>query len=94
MSPRTTLPEVGRSSSAAQCSSVLLPDPEGPMTAVKLPLASSMLTWSSAVTAVGPDPYALDTEISWTAGRFRVGLGRLARVGRASAVRDLSMPRR
>src|SRR4029453_14162410 len=68
MLPRITLPEVGRSSPAAQCSNVLLPDPDGPITAVKLPLASPTLTSSSAVTAFGPEPYTLDTDSSWTAG--------------------------
>ena len=37
LSPRCTLPEVGRSRPAADCSSVDLPDPEGPMTAVNVP---------------------------------------------------------
>jgi hypothetical protein len=35
---------------------VLLPDPDGPMTAVKLPLGSVMVTSRSAVTALAPLP--------------------------------------
>ena len=68
VSPSRTTPWVGRSSPAAQCRNVLLPDPDGPMTAVKLPRANEMLTSSSAVTAPPPDPYTLDTEASSTAG--------------------------
>ena len=45
-----TWPSVGSSSPAMQCSSVDLPDPEAPTTAVKLPSGRSASTWSRAVT--------------------------------------------
>jgi hypothetical protein len=35
---------------------VLLPDPDGPITAVKLPLGNAMVTSRSAVTAPAPLP--------------------------------------
>ena len=41
MSPRKTRPDVSESSPARQCISVLLPDPDGPMTAVKRPAGSA-----------------------------------------------------
>jgi hypothetical protein len=50
---------VAVSSPARQCSSVDLPEPDGPITAVNDPVAISMLTPSSAVTAAGPLPYRL-----------------------------------
>ena len=37
--PSRTAPDVGESRPAAQCRNVLLPEPDGPMTAVKLPPA-------------------------------------------------------
>ena len=46
-----TVPALGRSSPAAQCSRVLLPDPDGPMTAVKVPAKKSRSPVSSARTA-------------------------------------------
>jgi hypothetical protein len=55
-SPRWTVPEVGRSRPAAQCMKVLLPEPEGPMTAVKLPLGRAKVTSRSAWTALAPLP--------------------------------------
>ena len=45
------VPEVGRSSPAAHCSSVDLPDPETPSTAVNEPAANDSDTRSSAGTA-------------------------------------------
>ena len=39
-----------------QCMSVDLPEPEGPMTAVKRPLGISTVTSSRARTAVSPEP--------------------------------------
>ena len=45
-----TCPLVGSSRPAMQCSSVDLPDPEAPTTAVKLPSGRSASTWSRAVT--------------------------------------------
>src|SRR5262249_48922759 len=44
---------------AMQCISVDLPDPEGPITAVKRPRSNSTLTPSSAPTATSPLPYVL-----------------------------------
>jgi hypothetical protein len=55
-SPRWIDPEVGRSRPAAQWRKVLFPDPEGPITAVKEPLASVSDSSRSAATAFGPRP--------------------------------------
>ncbi len=49
-------PEVGRSSPAADCSSVDLPEPDGPITAVNVPRAKSSVTPSSARTTPSPEP--------------------------------------
>jgi hypothetical protein len=54
-SSHDTDPPVGRSIPAAQCSNVLLPEPDGPITAVNVPGANRSVTWSSACT-VGPGP--------------------------------------
>ena len=51
-----TSPEVGRSSPARMCMRVDLPEPDGPMTAVSWPLATSTETPRSASTAVSPSP--------------------------------------
>jgi hypothetical protein len=51
-----TWPEVGRSIAAATCSSVVFPDPDGPITAVNCPDAKPIVTLSSAVTARLPEP--------------------------------------
>ncbi|GAB3905167.1 hypothetical protein GCM10027612_74260 [Microbispora bryophytorum subsp. camponoti] len=67
MPPITTVPDVGRSSPAAQCSSVDLPEPEGPITAVKVPWPKPRVTPSRAVTAPGPEPYTTRTVSSRTA---------------------------
>ena len=56
VSPSATVPEVGRSSPAATCRNVLLPDPDGPMIAVNDPRGSAMLIPSSATTAPSPSP--------------------------------------
>ena len=56
VSPRNTWPEVGRSSPASMCSSVDLPEPEGPMIAVNWPSTRPTLTSSSAVTVASPLP--------------------------------------
>ena len=68
VSPSATVPEVGRSSPAATCRNVLLPEPDGPMIAVNDPGASSTLTPSSATTAPSPWPWTLRTSRSATAG--------------------------
>ena len=51
-----TVPEVGLSSPARMCMSVDFPEPEGPITAVSLPLAMSSEIPRSASTAVSPAP--------------------------------------
>ena len=51
-----TLPSVGRSSPARMCISVDLPEPDGPMTAVRRPAATSRSTPRSALTQVSPEP--------------------------------------
>ena len=48
--PMNTSPRVGRSRPAMQCIRVDLPEPEGPMTAVKLPLPIATVTSSTATT--------------------------------------------
>jgi hypothetical protein len=72
--PSSTSPPLGRSRPAAHCRNVLLPEPEGPMTAVKLPRGSARSTPRSACTAASPRPYVRVTERSSTAG-FGAGLG-------------------
>ncbi len=59
VSPSHTCPADTVSSPARQCISVDLPDPDGPMTAVKRPRAMSTSTESRASTVVSPEPYAL-----------------------------------
>src|SRR4051794_8156194 len=68
VSPSATVPEVGRSSPAATCRSVLLPDPDGPMMAVNDPRANPTLMPSSAMTAASPSPWTLRTSRRATAG--------------------------
>ncbi len=51
-----TRPAVGRSRPARMCMSVDLPEPEGPITAVNSPLATSIETPRRASTAVSPAP--------------------------------------
>ena len=51
-----TVPEVGRSSPARMCISVDLPEPDGPMMALKRPRSNSTLTPASASTAAAPSP--------------------------------------
>jgi hypothetical protein len=52
----TAVPDVGRSRPARRCMSVDLPEPDGPMMAVKAPAGKSTVTPSSAVTAAPPSP--------------------------------------
>ena len=54
--PIWTSPLVGRSSPAATCSSVLLPEPDGPMMAVNVPGANAAVTLRSACTGSAPRP--------------------------------------
>ena len=54
--PILTDPEVGVSRPARQCIKVDLPEPEGPMMAVKWPLSKLTSTPSRAWTAVSPLP--------------------------------------
>ncbi len=65
-SPRWTLPAVGRSRPAAQWRNVLLPDPDGPITAVNDPRANPKETSRRAATLVPPLPYILLTDDSRT----------------------------
>ena len=51
-----TSPEVGLSSPARMCMSVDLPEPEGPMTAVRRPAVMSTETPRRASTAASPSP--------------------------------------
>ena len=51
-----TSPEVGWSSPARMCISVDLPEPDGPITAVRRPAAMSSETPRRASTAVSPSP--------------------------------------
>ncbi len=51
VSPSATVPDVGRSSPAATCRNVLLPEPDGPMMAVNDPRENPTLTPSRATTA-------------------------------------------
>ena len=51
-----TSPEVGVSRPARMCMSVDLPEPDGPMTAVRRPAAMSTETPRRASTAVSPSP--------------------------------------
>jgi hypothetical protein len=52
---------------------VLLPEPDGPITAVKVPLGRLAETLSSARTALPPVPYTLLTASRRTAGAAVVG---------------------
>jgi hypothetical protein len=56
VSPRYTSPDVGRSRPARTCSSVDLPEPEGPMIAVNSPSPRPTLTLSRAATVLSPVP--------------------------------------
>ena len=58
-SPTVTVPSVTESRPARQCISVDLPDPEGPMMAVKCPCSISMSTSLRATTRASPSPYTL-----------------------------------
>ena len=55
-SPTKVWPEVGRSRPAMQCISVDLPDPDGPMTAVKRPRSKVTSIPASAWTVACPVP--------------------------------------
>ena len=59
VSPMKTRPLVSSSSPARQCIRVDLPEPDGPMMAVKPPTANSTSTRSRATTALSPLPYVL-----------------------------------
>ena len=54
VSPISTVPDVRVSSPATLCISVDLPEPDGPMMAVKRPVANSTDTPSRARTSVSP----------------------------------------
>ena len=55
-SPMKAEPEVSESRPAVQCSSVDLPDPDGPMMAVNSPVGNATVTPSRARTSVTPLP--------------------------------------
>src|SRR3712207_2143997 len=76
VSPSVTVPDVGRSSPAATCRKVLLPDPDGPMIAVNDPRANPTLTPSRATTAPSPWPWTLRTSRRATAGAGMPSAGR------------------
>src|SRR5471032_2605189 len=59
-----TEPEVGLSRPERMCMRVDLPDPDGPMTAVSRPRATSTDTSRRAVTAVSPSPYCRTTPVA------------------------------
>src|SRR3954447_20019331 len=59
-SPTHTEPLVSESSPASVCMSVDLPEPDGPMIAVKRPVAKSTLMSSRARTWASPLPYTLE----------------------------------
>src|SRR5262245_7972571 len=62
----STRPLLGRSNPAAQCSSVLFPDPDAPTTAVKLPAANPTLTSARATVRPPPRPNQRDTPSNTT----------------------------
>ena len=79
-----TDPTVSVSRPARQCISVDLPEPDGPMMAVKWPAANSTVTSSSARTSVSPLPYTFSASTARAAGAGvtgRRGDGRGVRVG-------------
>ena len=65
---RAIVPEVADSRPARQCMRVDLPDPEGPMIAVKRARAMETSTPSSAVTAFSPRPKTLNRARAVTTG--------------------------
>ena len=66
-SPMNACPELRRSSPAAHCMSVDLPDPDGPMIAVNRPGSKPTVTPSSARTSASPEPYTLVAPRTWAA---------------------------
>src|SRR4051794_37924355 len=68
------LPDVARSRPAASWSSVDLPEPEGPMTAVKVPRSNPSVTPSSARTAPSPRPNTRTRSCTWTTALVWTGL--------------------
>jgi hypothetical protein len=56
VAPTKTRPLVTESNPAMMCMSVDLPEPLGPITAVKRPAGIPTVTPSSAMTRFGPDP--------------------------------------
>ena len=93
-SPTKARPAVSVSSPARQCSSVDLPDPDGPMIAVNRPAGNSTVTSSRAVTAVSPVPYTLIACSARTAAPVLVvELRHAPIVGRWTAVRVVGQAR-
>ena len=58
---KKTLPPVGYSSAPSMCKSVDLPEPLGPVIAVKLPCSKARLISCTACTAVSPEAYVLES---------------------------------
>ena len=73
-SPISTFPSVSRSSPAMQCRSVDLPDPDGPMIAVKRPVSKSTVMPSRALTAASPSPYTFTASTARAAARTFVSV--------------------
>ena len=46
-----------------QCMSVDLPEPDGPMMALKRPVSNATVTWSTATTTLSSAPYTLQASI-------------------------------
>jgi SAM-dependent methyltransferase len=72
---------VGRSSPARMCMSVDLPDPEGPMMALKRPRSNSTATPSSASTAAAPSPKRRRTSPAVTMESMKLTLPDSAEMG-------------
>ena len=81
VSPIHTEPLVSVSRPASVCMSVDLPEPDGPMIAVKRPVAKSTVTPSSARTSASPLPYTLEAStaraataaLRWVSGSLAAG---------------------
>src|SRR5690349_15175919 len=82
----------------AQCRKVLLPEPDGPITAVNVPRRMPTVTSSSAVTAPPPEPYTFRTACSDSASAlitFLLGWQRLLAknlISRGGAERSRRLP--
>src|SRR5436305_4822397 len=84
----STVPEVGLSSPARMCISVDLPDPEGPMIAVKRSRSKLVLTPARASTAASPSPKRRWRSVATTTGPLTL----TARHGIAPALYPARVP--